>query len=83
MLPSIASKCFLQPIAELTKHEAEISAGRFFEKFDDALAEVPPGFIDRCRIDANRSIGSRLERLTEHFFGVRRPIQIFAGKPKV
>jgi len=23
----IASKCFLQPVAELTKHETEISAG--------------------------------------------------------
>ncbi len=42
----IASKCFLQPIAELTKHETEISPGRLFEKFDDALAEVLPGFID-------------------------------------
>ena len=44
----IASKCFLQPVAELTKHETEISAGRLFEKFDDALAEVLPWFINRA-----------------------------------
>src|SRR4030095_12333022 len=36
----IASKRFLEPIAELTKYETEISAGRFLEEFDDALAEV-------------------------------------------
>ena len=43
----IAAKCFLQPIAELTEHETEISARRFLEEFDDALAEVLPGFINR------------------------------------
>jgi hypothetical protein len=46
--PLIASKCFFQPIAELTKQETEISAGRFLEKLDDALAEVLPGFINRA-----------------------------------
>jgi len=44
----IAIECFLQPIAELTKQEIEISAGRFFEEFDDALAEILPGFINRA-----------------------------------
>ena len=44
----IASKCFLQPIAELPKHQAEISAWRFVEKFDDARAEVLPRFINRA-----------------------------------
>jgi hypothetical protein len=48
MPPLIASKCFLQPVSELAKHEAEISAGRFFEKVDDTLAEVLPGFINRA-----------------------------------
>ena len=44
----ISAKCFLQPIAELAKHKIEISAGRFLEEFDDALAEVLPGFINRA-----------------------------------
>jgi hypothetical protein len=42
----IVSKYFLQPISELTKHQLQICAGRFLEKFDDALAEVLLRFIN-------------------------------------
>ena len=45
----IASKCFLEPISELTKQEAKIRAGRFLEKFNDALAEVLFWFVNRAR----------------------------------
>src|SRR6188472_3056704 len=77
----IAAKCFLQPIAKLPKHEAEVSAGRFFEKFDDTLAEVLPGFIN-CTGYTDFGPQVATGTAAKHFFRIRQPIQIFAGKSK-
>src|SRR6516165_5102718 len=79
--PSIAAKRFLQPIVQLTKEQLQISAGRLFEKFYDARAEILPGVIDRSE---KMHIGPEIAVLpaAKDFFGIRQPIEIFTGKPK-
>src|SRR5262249_47900163 len=77
----LASKCFLQPCAQLSKEQTEISGGRFLEEFDDALTEVLSWIINRAgQMHVSPQIAAGAS--AKNFFRIRQPIQVFARKPK-